>query len=198
MSALPYVSVDGEAEESVVPWRWTRETYHAAAEAGVFEDAHVELLCGSVYVQMSPQSARHSSCLRKGIRLFSRILPEEFTLQVQQPVALDGESEPEPDLAILRAGADLAEHPSAEFVVLAIEVSETSLQVDRRRKGAIYAAAGISEYWVVNLVAGQVEVFREPQDGHYGQATVVSGIDIIRPLFAPELEIQVSDLLPKL
>jgi Uma2 family endonuclease len=83
-------------------------------------------------------------------------------VRAQGPVALDDDSEPEPDVTVV-CGAPrdyLAEHPSRPALI--VEVAHSSLAFDRRRKGGLYARAGIAEYWIVNLVGRVLEVYRQP------------------------------------
>lgn len=90
-------------------------------------------------------------------------------MRVQLPFAASDESEPEPDVAVVARGDYLDGHPRQAFLV--VEVARTSADEDRRIKGALYASAGVPEYWLVNLAEHVVEVFREPAVGAYRQAT---------------------------
>jgi len=114
-----------------------------------------------------------------GLRTDSRgAQPERFPdchLRSAKPIALDPYSEPEPDVAIVRGDIRdyQAEHPSPAKVLLVIEVSDSTLRYDRTRKEAAYAAAGIPEYWVVNLIDRQLEVFLHPSNAGYQDRTIL-------------------------
>ena len=104
------------------------------------------------------------------VRCFAQAVADGLALMsVQNPSRLDGYSEPEPDLAILRPRADSyrANHPSAVDVLLLVEVSETSLAYDRGVKLTLYARFGIPEVWIVDIPGGAVEVYRKPKEGAY-------------------------------
>jgi Uma2 family endonuclease len=86
-----------------------------------------------------------------------------WEIRGQGPIALDEESEPEPDLAVVPGSfRDYeAAHPSRP--VLVVEISETSLALDRVHKGSLYARAGLPDYWIVNLPEHALEVYRDPE-----------------------------------
>jgi Uma2 family endonuclease len=173
------------------------EEYYRMAEAGVFaEGERVELLEGEVHT-MTPQNARH---MRVIDRLTARLVPavgEDLYVRVQGPITLTDESEPEPDLAVLRkADVEAAEvrHPS--FALLVIEVSESSLSKDRGLKARLYARAGIPEYWVVNLRNQVVEVYTQPlpeQGGYEAVRTCARG-QVLQGTSLPQLTIEVESL----
>jgi Uma2 family endonuclease len=150
---------------------WTVEKYRQAIEAGVFtERDRIELLDGQI-VKMSPISKYHAACLKKLTRLFYERTGSRYIISVQDPVILDDKSEPEPDLAILSFKADFyaGALPRAEDILLIVEISGSTLKYDREYKTAVYAAAGIPEYWIVNLNEEQLEQHLAPLDGVYQQ-----------------------------
>jgi Uma2 family endonuclease len=119
----------------------------------------------------------------------------------EKPVALDDRSEPEPDVVVVpgRARDYLEEHPS--HPVLIVEVSETSLALDRMRKGGRYARAGITDYWVVNLKDEVLEVYREPvqagpEHWKYDSVRLLRRTAVVTLLAAPRARIRVAGLLP--
>jgi Uma2 family endonuclease len=126
-----------------------------------------------------------------------------WVVRVQMPVALDDESEPEPDVAVC-AGSPrdyVAGHPSRP--VLLVEVAEASLAFDREHKGSLYARAHVPDYWIVNLVDRVVEVHREPTPSaeapygsRFGTRRSLGAGDGVSPLAAPRARIPVADLLP--
>ncbi len=121
----------------------------------------------------------------------------------QGPIALDDESEPEPDIAVVSGSRRdyAAAHPTQP--VLLVEVADSSLSFDRRRKGSLYARARVPEYWIVNLIDRVLEVHRNPQPAagavfgwRYAQIRRLSPDETVTPLGAPEARILVADLLP--
>jgi Uma2 family endonuclease len=132
-----------------------------------------------------------------------RVLEPSWQIRVQAPLALDAESEPEPDVAVVPGGPRdyLAAHPSRP--ALLVEVAESSLALDRGPKASLYARAGVADYWLVNLVDERLEVHRGPvpdPTSPYGWrfATLVR-LDRgrhVAPLMAPAALITVADLLP--
>jgi Uma2 family endonuclease len=115
-------------------------------------------------------------------------------------VILSKWSEPEPDVSIVLGGPFdyLPEHPKAADVRLLIEVADTTLRFDRGRKRSAYARSDIPEYWIVNLPARQLEVYRDPVGSRYRSVTVHSEHEAVTPLAAPHAFVRVSDLLPPL
>ena len=183
--------------------RWTRLEYERMVDLGVFKPGdRIELVGGQLVVR-EPQATPHST----GIRLVARALRAAFgpesNVDQQLPVALDDESEPEPDVSVAPGGPRdyLASHPSRP--VLIVEVAESSLAFDREHKGSLYARARVPEYWIVNLVDRALEVYREPAEApaalygwHYGALLRLGPTDFISPLAAPNARIAVGDLLP--
>src|SRR5437868_4004558 len=135
-----------------------RSEYDQMVELGMFQDERVELIRG-VLVKMSPRLAPHASTVQKLTQLLMMQLQGRFSLRVQSPLALSEDSEPEPDVAVVALGDYDTEHPSTALLV--IEVSDTTLKKDRG-KAAVYARAGIGEYWIVNVNARTVEVYLSP------------------------------------
>jgi Uma2 family endonuclease len=182
--------------------RWKRVEYERLAELGVFENEPLELIGGHLVVA-EPKGAYHSSAISTADYTLRAVLPAGWIVRIQDAVALDDESEPEPDLVVVpgRPGDYRHEHPARPALV--IEVADSSLAFDRRRKGSLYARAGIQDYWIVNLVDRVLEVYRDPsQDASaaYGwqHRSVVSltPSDVAVPLAFPSIRIVVADLLP--
>jgi Uma2 family endonuclease len=140
----------------------TVDEYHRAIAAGIYgEDDHVELIRGWVVPKM-PQNAPHRMTITLSIAPISKRLPSGWHLLVQLPVSAP-ESEPEPDLGIARgSGRDYPETPKAPDVQLLVEAADSSLDYDRTFKKELYAEAGFPYYWIINLLANQVEVYSDP------------------------------------
>ena len=144
--------------------RFTRKEYHRMAETGILgRRERVELIRGEI-VEMSPTGPRHSAFVDNLNRLLARRLPDDAIVRVQGPVALADDTEPQPDLAVLRVRDVPYKDRDAwpEDALLVIEVAETSLAYDRSIKRRLYAEAGIAEYWVVDCAAETIEVHRGP------------------------------------
>ena len=178
--------------------RFTREEYHRMGEVGILdEDERVELIDGRI-VHMSPIGSQHAAC----VSLLNRVLrPTEVTaiVRVEDPIILNDDTEPQPDIAVVRFKANLYAdaHPRPEDVLLLIEVAETSVEEDRDIKLPRYAASSITEVWIVNLIANIIEVYREPLilangvPGYRRRTDFHSG-EPIRPEAFPNLEIKLS------
>ncbi|MEG4251548.1 Uma2 family endonuclease [Microcoleus sp. AT3-A2] len=143
--------------------RLSIEQYHAIIQAGILtDDDSVELLEGWLVFKM-PKNPPHRVTTRLVRTALENILPAGWYVDSQEPITLSN-SEPEPDIVVVRGDTRqyLDRHPGAEDIALIIEVSDTTLQRDRTVKKQIYARAGISIYWIVNLVEEQVEVYSQP------------------------------------
>ncbi|MFQ6039781.1 MAG: Uma2 family endonuclease [Candidatus Poribacteria bacterium] len=138
--------------------------YHKMGEMGIFkEDERVELIDG-VIGEMSPKGSKHTASVMKLTNLLPRLLHGRALVSIQDPIVIDDDTEPEPDVAVIKPRDDAyaSAHPRTDDVLLLIEVADTSLEYDREVKLPRYAAAGIPEVWIVNLVENVIEVYREP------------------------------------
>ena len=178
---------------------WTRESYHQAAEAGIFEpDEKLELIEGDI-LTLSPVGSQHSITVLRTFQFLAKAFGSGYHVNIQQPIALNDLTEPEPDVIVARGESGHYEdhHPSPEELLLVVEVSDTTLQFDRIRKAALYSANGIPEYWLVNLPQRQIEVFRQPaSDPNYQFIEILGEDQILSPLHAPNATIQIAELLP--
>jgi len=183
--------------------RWTRAEYERLIEIGVFRPGEpVELLGGELMVS-EPQGSAHYTAIGLVEDALRAALGSGWLVRSQGPIALDDDSEPEPDVAVTRGTRrDYSrEHPSRPALV--VEVAESSLALDREHKGSLYAQAGIADYWILNLVARVLEVYRTPiADAaarfgwRYASTEVLAPGSSAAPLAAPAARIPVSDLLP--
>lgn len=145
------------AASAAPPWRrMNREQYDALVATGLLESEHVELVEGDI-VEMVPQGPEHANAIVELTRWLVPRLEEPWRLRPQTPLAATGRSEPEPDLAIAEHTAG---HPTS--AVLVIEVAVSSQALDLQVKPTIYAAAGVTEYWVVDLPSREVVVHTDP------------------------------------
>jgi Uma2 family endonuclease len=183
--------------------RWTRDEYYKMAEAGVFAPGErVELIEGEI-IAMTPQKSRHTAAIGLAQDALRVAFGSGFHVRSQGPLALDAHSEPEPDIAVVRGTPRdyVEDHPKAG--VLVAEISDTTLAFDRGRKAAVYARAGIPEYWIVNLVDRVLEVHRDPgplphAPAEYGYRSILrlGPTETANPLHAPAATIRIADLLP--
>jgi Uma2 family endonuclease len=176
--------------------RWTREEYERMIQAGVLAPAvRVELVDGEI-LNVTPQGSAHATAIRLGNQALSAIFRHGHTVQVRLPLALDPISEPEPDLSVVVGGPRnyRAEHPGS--AVLILEIADTTLDYDRQRKGRVYARAGITDYWIVNIIENCLEVYRQPGPEGYTSCQVLRPGEAVAPLASPGTAILVDDLLP--
>ena len=147
--------------------RLSTDEYHRLIEAGgLDEDARIELIDG-LLADMSPKTREHENAIAwLARRLMLAIDPERYELRVASPLTLEG-SEPEPDLAVIPQDAPRPYHPATAALV--VEVSVSSLQRDLARKPSLYAAAGVEEYWVIDLEGRRALVHRHLRGGGYAE-----------------------------
>ena len=160
-------------------------------EADIFEpDDRVELIDGEV-VEMSPIGTRHAACVSRLSHLLLPQAGDRMIVRVQLPIQVGEMSEPQPDVALLRARADLYDdhHPMPPDVHLVVEVADTSLRHDLLRKAPLYIAGGVPEVWGVDLVAEVVHVTRG------GTTSQLRKGESLAPLAFPDLVLEVTAIL---
>ncbi len=177
--------------------RWSREEYDKMIEAGVFSpDERVELVEGDI-IQMTAQNARHATAVRAAEEALRLAYRQGYDVRTQLPLAIGPDSEPEPDVAVVRGHwrEYVNAHPTTALLV--VEVADSSLDLDRRRKARVYAQASIPEYWIVNLADRVLEVHRDPRaDVGYQSQQCLGADQAISPLASPLANIAVKDLIP--
>jgi Uma2 family endonuclease len=170
--------------------------YHRMIQAEVFEpDERVELLEGQI-IQMAAKGTAHSAAITRIERLLKQRIKGTMLLRLQDPVALSDYSEPEPDIAVVFADPLDYEthHPAPAEIYLLIEVSDTTLQYDLTAKALAYGRAGIADYWVFDVNACRLHVFREPTDQGYQRQLSLAAATTISPLSFPDCEIRVGEM----
>ncbi len=145
-----------------------RTEYQRLAELGAFEDEKVELLYGQI-VRMTPEGESHLRGVERVVELLEVALRRRARVVAEAPFAASEESEPEPDVVLVPLG-DMLDDAPPRTALLVIEVAHSSL-ADDRRKASLYAAAGVPEYWIVNLVDAVVEAHRGPRAEGYAAMT---------------------------
>ncbi|MER3494909.1 MAG: Uma2 family endonuclease [Mastigocladus sp. ERB_26_2] len=149
--------------------KFTVEQYHKMIESGILtEDDRVELLRGKI-IEMSPIGTKHAACVNRLVNLLVQLLGKRIILASQNLVALNNNSEPQPDVALLKPREDFYEtaHPQSQDIFLLIEVADSSVNYDREEKIPLYAEANIIEVWLVDINKQVVEVYREPTAAGY-------------------------------
>ena len=182
--------------------RWERVEYERLVEIGVFEGDPVELIGGQLIVA-EPKGSPHATAVGMANDALRAVLPPGWIVRVQDPLALDDESAPEPDIALVRGSRADYRHAHPAHSALAIEVAQSSLSFDRQHKGSLYARAGVQDYWIVNLVDGVLEVYRDaapdasaPYGWRYRSLQTLSPPALVAPLVLPSSPIPVAALLP--
>ena len=176
--------------------RVTRDDYYRMADAGTLEaDARVELLDGEI-VEMSPIGPRHSWVVAELHSLFAQRIGDRALCFSQSPLAIDETTEPQPDVMLVkpRAGLSPEEHPKPADVILLIEVADTSLELDRGAKLRLYSAAGIREYWVIDLNRRVLIVHRQPRDAEYASVQQYDRDARVAPEAFTDVELAIGSL----
>jgi Uma2 family endonuclease len=177
--------------------KFNRQDYYHLLETGILQPSdRVELIKGEI-IQMSPISSLHAAHVKRLNYLFAQKFGSQVLIAVQNPVMLDDYSEPQPDLALLLPRADFyaAGHPQVEDIFLLVEVSNTTLEVDRQIKIPLYAASGIQEVWLVNTRDRSLEVYRRPLANTYQEIQVLTSEAKVKLLALPLVELAVAEIL---
>jgi len=174
----------------------TVEEYHKMAEVGILKpEDRVQLINGEIYT-MSLVSSLHAAHVKRLNNLFNKILGARTIIGVQDPITIGDHSEPEPDISILHFRKDFYanDHPNPEDVHFLIEVSLSTIRLDKAVKKKLYSSANIPEYWIVNLEEEQVEIYRQPINGEYATEQILNKEDTIF-LEKFDLKIEVAKLV---
>jgi len=183
--------------------RWRRTEYDKLIETGFFQSGDPVELVGGQLIVAEPQGSRHFAAIQAVEEALRMAFGPGWQVRGQGPLAVDEESEPEPDVAVVPGSFRdyVGGHPSRPALV--VEVSESSLALDRKHKGSLYARAGFGDYWIVNLIDRVLEVYREPGPdqaaplgSRYWSVTVLGQEATVSPLALPGSHIRVFDLFP--
>jgi Uma2 family endonuclease len=169
---------------------------------GWFQGKRVELIDGEV-VEMPAQFDMHLASVTLTHAALHLAFGPGYWVRVQGSLDLSPHGIPDPDIAVTLGNPRGAGRTIAKSALLVVEISESSLAYDRGAKGRLYAAGGVADYWIVNLVGRQLEVYRNPvADGSqpfgfsYAVRTILDPGDTMAPLAAPNARVAVADLLP--
>lgn len=186
--------------QPALPARFTVERYFTLVDEGVLtEDDRVELLEG-VVVAMSPPNPTHDASVSMITRVLCAALGEHAAVRCQATLILGTHSAPQPDVAVVpgRERDYFTRHPTTALLV--VEVADSSLGQDRLTKSSLYAAAGIPEYWIVNLRDHCIEVLRRParEQRRYTERLIASRGESLDLVALPGIRVAIDDLLPDL
>lgn len=183
---------------------FTADEFHAMARDGYFDDQRVELIGGEILL-MSSQSNLHGLGNTFMSQELMRVFGPNYWVRFQLSLDLSPLSVPDPDLAVvpgsIRSYLGARKNPTSALLI--VEVSESTLATDRGRKASLYAASGIADYWILNILDNQIEVHRDPQPDPscefgfgYANVTIRGAGDTVSPLSAPSESVAVRDVLP--
>jgi Uma2 family endonuclease len=176
---------------------FTTTEYHRLLETGFFtEDDRVELIDGEIR-NMSPIGPKHAGCVNKLLHLLHQKIGRIAIVAAQNPLWLNEYSEPQPDISLLKQRVDfyMLSHPTPQDTLVAIEVADSSLDDDRQVKLPKYAAAGIPEAWLVDLVNDRIEIYALPAEGIYQEIRIVLRHQKIISRTLPQLKLKAADIL---
>jgi Uma2 family endonuclease len=171
--------------------------YARMRESGILTEAdHVELLDGDIRV-MSPIGPLHAAIVSKIVKYLTAQLGDTAIVSPQNPVRLSDYSEPQPDLALLQYRDDFyaQAHPTADDILILIEVADSTIAYDRGEKIPRYAAAGIPEAWIVDLTQQMIEQYTAPTRGQYTRVLRLFAGDTITSPIVPSLALPVGSLV---
>lgn len=175
---------------------FTVEQYYQLADVGIIgPDDKVELLEGEIF-EMSPINSRHSGTVTLIVQKLYSVFSDKVTIASQNPIRLNNNSEPEPDIYIAKKGLYISAHPTPKDLFLIIEVSDSSLEKDQLVKADLYAKAGIPEYWIVDLQNNQLEIYREPKLNGYQFKRIISESNDVK-CEAIEFTLRFEDFFPE-
>ena len=178
------------------PRLFSVEDFHHMGVVGIFKPAdRVELLGGEI-VNMAPIDPIHAESTDLGQHCLIALLADRYRVRSQQPVGLGPDSEPVPDISVVKAGSYAKRHPGPKEIALIIEMANSSLQEDLGRKMRMYAAAGVPEYWVVDLNERVLHVFTRPKRGCYASQLTLDENETVTASSITRLKVPVSALIP--
>ncbi len=169
--------------------RFTVQQYHLMHEAGVFaEGDRYELINGEIR-EMSPIGIKHAVCVARLTKNFERKLGDQTIIWTQNPIRLSSNSEPQPDLAILKWRDDFyaGALPTPEDILLVIEVADSTIAYDRDVKMPLYAANGIPEMWLFDVNQQIIEGYSQPSASSYKRSQRYEQGDTLSLLAFPDM-----------
>lgn len=178
--------------------RFTVHEYHRMAEAGILhEDDRIELIDGEL-VEMTAIGTRHFTCVNRLTHMMVGNAGDDVIVSIQNPVRLNEYSEPQPDVALIRARDYSESLPTPDDVLLLIEVSDTTLAYDRGLKLSHYARAGIPEVWIADLTGHTLERYTVPSGDDYRHTERARKDETLASTTVPGLALRVNDVLSRI
>jgi Uma2 family endonuclease len=177
--------------------RFTVEEYYRMAEVGILtETDRVELIEGEI-IEMSPIGLRHSLSVAALNNSLARGIGDRAVMWSANPVRLFPHTEPQSDVVFVRAPLSrYVQHPGPADILFIVEVSDTSYRFDRHVKLPLYARAGVSDVWIVDLTHDVIEVFRQPSPSGYGSTQRVERGGTVALLAFPDVTLAATEILP--
>jgi Uma2 family endonuclease len=177
---------------------WTVPEYHRMSELGILNsNERTELIAGQITL-MAAKGTPHVTALYLLANALREQLGNAALIRTQDPIQLDNFSEPEPDL-IIAVGTVLdyaTQHPRPHQVYLVVEVADSPLKQDCEIKDKLYASAGISDYWVLDLKNRQLHIFRNPTPTGYTSHLILTEPNQVCPLAFPHLSLTLTSIFP--
>ena len=177
---------------------FSADDYQLLGREGILtEDDRIELIDGEI-VLMSPIGNRHTSCVDRLTHTFVNAVIGRAIVRVQGSIRLGDDSEPQPDIALLRPRDDFYAdaYSAAEDILLVVEVADSSLTRDRQKTRETYAKHRLPEVWIANLRDDCVERYHNLRQDNYGNMERFMRGDTISPEMLPDVRLRVDDILP--
>lgn len=183
-------------EQPAMPYhRWSVAEYHQMAQAGLLDETdHVELIEGEL-IDMAPIGSRHAFRVDSLARALQLAAGREVLVRVQNPVVLGERSEPQPDIAVVKDKNYAEAHPTADDVLLIVEVSDTTLAYDRDVKLGLYARHGIPEVWLLDINSRELTVYREPAEGQYRLIRKPTAAEVVSPVLVSGVALRLTEVM---
>ncbi|BAY76418.1 hypothetical protein NIES25_28670 [Nostoc linckia NIES-25] len=176
--------------------KFTVDQYHKMVDSGILtEDDRVELIRGEI-IEMSPIGTKHAACVNRLVNLLVQLLGKRVIVAPQNPVALNNNSEPQPDVALLKPRDDFygTAHPQPQDIFLLIEVADSTILYDREEKIPLYAEANIIEVWLVDINDEIVEVYQQPTAAGYQLMQKFASCQTLSIPSFPDVSITVNEI----
>jgi Uma2 family endonuclease len=175
--------------------RYSREFFMEMARLGLFDNDRVELIEGEIFV-MAPMAEPHARPIQHLTIALARLLPEGFTFRCQLPFAAESDSQPQPDFTIFKTD-EQPEDDMPATAVLVVEVSDSSLAFDLKRKSAVYARAQVPEYWVLDVKKRELIIHRSPAGSRYRSIKHVTDLGAVKSSAVPGLVLDLRNIFIK-
>ena len=180
--------------------RWTRQQCAVLESAGIWADERLELVDGELISKIG-KNRPHVTSLGLMLIWLQHVFGGKFVLQespIDVSAADNPASEPEPDVVVFNRefSTFTSGNPQPRDIILLVEISDTTLQFDRTTKAALYARAGIAEYWILDIPGRRLFVHRKPTGSAYSEIAVYNEDEPVHPIAAPAAAFRASEALP--